>query len=299
MPPSVSIGFIGLGVMGGPMALNLVRAGYDLTVYDLRKEAVNRLVKAGARTGRSPSDVARQSEVIFTMLPDSPQVEQVFLEKNGLLEGARKGTLIIDMSSISPTVAMNLSIAASKRGIAMLDAPVSGGEPKAIEGTLSIMVGGKAADFERAREILQKMGRSVTHMGKIGSGNITKLANQIMVAIHLAAMSEAMVFAEKAGVDCEKVFQAIRGGLAGSAVFEAKMPLILNRNFKPGGPIRMHNKDLVNVRDTASETGAPIPLTLQVMEFMKALMHDGKAEDDHGGLIQYHEKLAGVTVTRK
>jgi 2-hydroxy-3-oxopropionate reductase len=161
------------------------------------------------------------------------------------------------------------------------------------------MVGGKAEDFERAREILQKMGRSVTHMGKIGSGNITKLANQIMVAIHLAAMSEAMVFAEKAGVDCEKVFQAIRGGLAGSAVFEAKMPLILNRNFKPGGPIRMHTKDLVNVRDAASETGAPIPLTLQVMEFMKALIQDGKAEDDHGGLIQYHEKLAGVTVTRK
>jgi 2-hydroxy-3-oxopropionate reductase len=188
---------------------------------------------------------------------------------------------------------------AAEKGVGMLDAPVSGGEPKAIDGSLSIMVGGEKDLFDRAEEIFLTLGASVQLMGGIGSGNITKLANQIMVALHLAAVGEAMVFAEKAGVDCEKVFHAIRGGLAGSTVMDAKMPLILERNFKPGGPIRMHTKDLVNVRDTAFEIDAPIPLTTQVMEFMKALKADGREEDDHGGLIQYFEKLAGVTVKRK
>jgi 2-hydroxy-3-oxopropionate reductase len=299
IPSKRSIGFIGLGVMGKPMALNLISAGYSLTVYDLRREAMAELVSAGAAKGQSPSRVAGQSEVIITMLPDSPQVEEVILGKEGVLEGALPGSLIIDMSSIAPKSAVRICAAASEKGVGMLDAPVSGGEPKAIDGTLSIMVGGAPGHFEMAEEILLAMGRSVTWMGEIGSGNITKLANQIMVAIHLAAVSEAMVFAEKAGVDCEKVFHAIRGGLAGSAVLEAKMPLILDRNFKPGGPIRMHTKDLVNVRDTAFEIDAPIPLTTQVMEFMKALKADGKEGDDHGGLIQYHEKLAGVTVRRK
>ena len=294
-----SIGFIGLGVMGKPMALNLVKSGFHLTVYDIVPGPVAELVKAGAASGKSPAHVAGRSEVIITMLPDSPHVENVILGKEGVLEAARPGSLIIDMSSIAPRVAIDISSVAAKKGVGMLDAPVSGGEPKAIDGTLSIMVGGEEKHFEQAREILYTMGASAMLMGKIGSGNITKLANQIMVALHLAAMSEAMVFAEKAGVDCEKVFQAIKGGLAGSAVLEAKMPLVLDRNFKPGGPIRMHTKDLVNVRDTAFEINAPIPLTAQVMEFMKALKADGKAEDDHGGLIQYHEKLAGVTVNRK
>jgi 2-hydroxy-3-oxopropionate reductase len=297
--PGIKIGFIGLGVMGRPMAINLIKAGYQLTVYDILPEPVAGLVAAGAREGASPAQVAGQSEVIITMLPDSPQVEQVILGKDGVLEGAKAGSLIIDMSSIAPRVAVHISELAAKKGIGMLDAPVSGGEPKAIEGTLSIMVGGEKASFDRAEKILLTMGASALLMGKIGSGNITKLANQIMVALHLAAMSEAMVFAEKAGVDCEKVFHAIRGGLAGSTVLDAKMPLILERNFKPGGPIRMHTKDLVNVRDTAFEIDAPIPLTAQVMEFMKALKADGKEGDDHGGLIQYHEKLAGVTVMRK
>jgi 2-hydroxy-3-oxopropionate reductase len=203
------------------------------------------------------------------------------------------------MSSIAPLVAVQLSEEASRKGISMLDAPVSGGEPKAIDGTLSIMVGGDENVFKVVEPLFLIMGASAMLMGKIGSGNITKLANQIMVALHLAAMSEAMVFAEKAGVDAEKVFHAIKGGLAGSQVFNAKMPLILDRNFKPGGPIRMHTKDLINVRDTAFEIDAPIPLTVQVMEFMKVLKSDGKAGDDHGGLIQYHEKLAGVQVRRK
>ena len=294
-----SLGFIGLGVMGKPMAFNLIRAGYSLTVYDIRSEAMSDLVKAGAAKGHSPAHVASVSEVIVTMLPDSPQVEEVILGREGVLKGAREGSLIIDMSSIAPKVAMRIGEAAARKGIGMLDAPVSGGEPKAVDGTLSIMAGGEAEHFEKAEKILLTMGASVKYMGKIGSGNITKLANQIMVAIHLAALGEAMVFAEKAGVDSEKVFHAIRGGLAGSTVLEAKMPMILERNFKPGGPISMHTKDLVNVRDTAFEIDAPIPLTTQVMEFMKALKADGKAGDDHGGLIQYHEKLAGITVRRK
>lgn len=293
------IGFIGLGVMGKPMSLNLLKAGYALMVYDITQDPVNVLVKAGAQKGTSPAHIGAQCDVIFTMLPDSPQVEEVVSGRNGILEGVKSGSIIIDMSSIAPLMARKLSKLASAKGVSMLDAPVSGGEPKAIDGTLSIMVGGDEEVFNTVKKILLCMGASALLMGTIGSGNITKLANQIMVALHLAAMSEAMVFAEKAGVDSEKVFQAIKGGLAGSTVLNAKMPLILERNFKPGGPIRMHTKDLINVRDTALEIDAPIPLTAQVMEFMKALKVDGKAEDDHGGLIQYHEKLAGVKVKRK
>jgi 2-hydroxy-3-oxopropionate reductase len=297
--PKRAIGFVGLGVMGLPMATNLIKAGYSLTVYDIRSEAMEELVTIGASKGNSPKHVASQSDVIITMLPDSPQVEEVILGSAGILEGTRPGALIIDMSSIAPKTAVKIAGIASQKGVNMIDAPVSGGEPKAIDGTLSIMAGGNEESFEEAKEILLTMGASALLMGEIGAGNITKLANQIMVAVHLAAMGEAMVFAEKAGVDSEKVYQAIRGGLAGSTVLDAKMPLILDRNFKPGGPIRMHTKDLVNVRDTAFETDAPIPLTTQVMEFMKALKADGKGEDDHGGLIQYHEKLAGITVKRK
>jgi 2-hydroxy-3-oxopropionate reductase len=203
------------------------------------------------------------------------------------------------MSSIAPATAVSLSETASRQGVHMLDAPVSGGEPKAIDGTLSIMVGGEEEVFKKVEPLFLIMGASALLMGPIGSGNITKLANQIMVALHLAAMSEAMVFAEKAGVDAEKVFHAIKGGLAGSQVLNAKMPLILDRNFTPGGPIRMHTKDLINVRDTALDIDAPIPLTVQVMEFMKVLKSDGKAGDDHGGLVQYYEKLANVMVRRK
>jgi 2-hydroxy-3-oxopropionate reductase len=293
------LGFIGLGVMGRPMSLNLLKAGYDLRVYDIRKEAVDLLVQEGAVSCSTPSEVAKKAKVIITMLPDSPQVEKVISGNSGIFESVQPGTLIIDMSSIAPAVAVKLGAMALERGVGMLDAPVSGGEPKAIDGTLSIMAGGWEEDFQQAKKYFDILGSSAVLMGGIGSGNITKLANQIMVAVHLAAMSEAMVFAEKAGVDSDKVFQAIRGGLAGSAVLDAKMPLILERNFKPGGPLRMHTKDLVNVRNTAFEMDAPIPLTTQIMEFMKALKVDGLEELDHGALIQYHEKLAGVKVKKK
>jgi len=293
------LGFIGLGVMGKPMCLNLIKAGYNPVVFDIDPDPVQELVRAGATRAESPSEIGAQCKVIFTMLPDSPHVEAVINGKNGVLDGVLPGSIIIDMSSISPLVAKKVASAASEKGVSMLDAPVSGGEPKAIDGTLSIMVGGEQEVFNQVEELLLIMGASALLIGGIGSGNICKLANQIMVALHLASMGEAMVFAEKAGVDPEKVFQAIRGGLAGSTVLDAKMPLVLDRNFKPGGPIRMHTKDLVNVRDTAMEIDAPIPLTAQVMEFMKALKADGKGEDDHGGLIQYHEKLARVQVKKR
>ena len=293
------VGFIGLGVMGLPMCINLLKGGYRVTAFDIRSERLDRAAAGGAHRETSPAGVAGSSTVIVTMLPDSPQVSEVILGENGVLENAAAGSLIIDMSSIAPAVAREVAAKAAEKGVGMIDAPVSGGEPKAISGELSIMAGGNEEDFKRAEPLLLTMGASAVHMGVVGSGNITKLANQIMVAIHLAAMSEAMVFAEKAGVDTEKVFRAIRGGLAGSAVFDAKMPLVLDRNFTPGGPIWMHTKDLVNVRDTAFEINAPIPITVQVMEFMKTLKSDGRAGDDHGGLIQYHEKLAGVTVRRK
>lgn len=297
--PGRSIGFIGLGVMGKPMALNLLKAGHPLMVYDIQTQPVNALVEAGATGGTSPAHIGKMCDIIFTMLPDSPQVEEVIRGDRGILEEAKPGTIIVDMSSIAPLVAVSLSETASMQGVHMLDAPVSGGEPKAIDGTLSIMAGGEEEIFKQVEPLLLTMGSSALLIGKIGSGNITKLANQIMVAIHLAAMSEAMVFAEKAGVDAEKVFHAIKGGLAGSHVLEAKMPMILERNFTPGGPIRMHTKDLINVHNTALKIDAPIPLTVQVMEFMKVLKSWGKAGDDHGGLIQYHEKLADVVVKRK
>jgi len=293
------IGFIGLGVMGKPMSLNLLKAGYEVMAFDINQNSLNEVVKAGAKRGESLKIIGENSEVIITLLPNSPQVEEVICGKNGVLEGIKEGTIIIDMSSISPIVAKKVYQIAKEKGVAFIDAPVSGGEPKAKDGTLSIMAGGDEEVFENVKDLLLTMGASAILIGESGSGNICKLANQIMVALHLASVGEAMVFAEKAGVDSEKVFQAIRGGLAGSTVLDAKMPLILERNFKPGGPIRMHTKDLLNVRDTALEIDAPIPLTTQVMEFMKALKADGKQEDDHGGLIQYWEKLAHVEVKRK
>ncbi len=290
------IGFIGLGIMGKPMAKNLIKAGFALTVYDIRPEPVKEVVAAGAKEGKSSKDVAAQSEVVITMLPNSPDVKKAVLGENGVLEGAKAGTILIDMSSIAPLVSKEVAAEARKIGVEMLDAPVSGGEPKAKDGTLSIMVGGKKEVFEQVEDILKVMGASAVLVGDIGSGNTTKLANQIIVALNIAAMSEAMVLATKAGVDPEKVYQAIRGGLAGSTVLNAKMPLVLDGDFKPGFRIELHIKDLANALDTAHEIGVPVPLASGVMEIMQALKVDGKAGNDHGGIIQFYEKLAKVEV---
>lgn len=290
------IGFIGLGIMGKPMAQNLLKAGYELTVYDVASGRADELVKAGARRGSSSKDVAARSEVVITMLPNSPHVREAVLGANGVLDGARPGTILVDMSSIAPLASQEIAAKARDKGVAMLDAPVSGGEPKAVAGTLAIMVGGPQETFEQVKDILARMGSSVTRVGEIGSGNVTKLANQIIVALNIAAMSEAMVLATKAGVEPEKVFQAIRGGLAGSAVLDAKMPLALKGNFKPGFRIELHIKDMANALDTAHELGVPVPLSSVVMEIMQALKTDGKAANDHGGLIQFYEQLAKVEV---
>jgi 2-hydroxy-3-oxopropionate reductase len=294
-----NIGFIGLGIMGKPMAKNLLKAGYNLVVYDINADPLKELVHAGAKAGDSPEDVAARSEVIITMLPNSPEVKEVVLGDKGVIFGAKSGAVLIDMSSIAPLVSQEISEKLQQKGVTMLDAPVSGGEPKAIEGTLAIMVGGPQKTFDEVKGILEVMGASVRRVGEIGSGNITKLANQIIVALNIAAMGEAMVLATKAGVDPEEVYQAIRGGLAGSTVLDAKMPLVLKGNFKPGFRIELHIKDLMNALNTAKELGVPAFLSSQVMEIMQALKVDGKAQDDHGGIIQFYEKLAKVEVRKQ
>ncbi len=292
------IGFIGLGIMGKHMSKNLLKAGYPLVVYDIVAEAVDEAVKAGAEKGTSPKDVAAKTDAIITMLPNSPHVKEVVLGKDGIIETMRPGSILIDMSSIAPLVSREVAAALADKKIRMLDAPVSGGEPKAIDATLSIMVGGSRADFDQYLPILKTMGASVVLCGEIGAGNVTKLANQIVVAANIAAVSEALVLATKAGVNPDLVFQAIRGGLAGSTVMDAKAPMMLDRNFKPGFRINLHIKDLNNVLDTAKGISAPTPLTEEAMKMMLSLRDDGMGDNDHSALVRYYEKIAGIEVRR-
>jgi len=288
----MKIGFVGLGIMGKPMAKNLLKAGYQLVVYDIVSAAVKEVAAAGAEAASSAKEVAQKTDIVITMLPNSPHVKAAVLGPNGVLEGAKPGTIIVDMSSIAPLAAREVAAKAAEKGVEMLDAPVSGGEPKAIDGTLSIMVGGKKEIFDKCQAILSKMGASVVLCGEIGAGNTTKLANQIIVALNIAAMSEALVLGAKAGVNPETIYKAIRGGLAGSTVLDAKAPMVLSGNFKPGFRIELHIKDLANAIETGHEIGVPLPLTSQVMEIMQALKVDGKAGNDHSGIAQYYEKLA-------
>ena len=293
------IGFVGLGIMGKPMAKNLLKAGYELVVFDINQEAVAEVVVAGAVKAENAKEVAAKSEAVITMLPNSPHVKTAVLGENGVLAGAKPGLILIDMSSIAPLAAQEVAAAVAKQGVEMLDAPVSGGEPKAIDGSLSIMVGGKQEIFDRCVELLSKMGKSVVRCGDIGAGNTTKLANQIIVALNIAALSEALVLATKAGVDPELVFNAIRGGLAGSTVMEAKAPMILAGNFKPGFKIDLHIKDLANAIETGHDVGVPLPLTSSVMEILQALKVDGKGQNDHSGIAMYYEKMAKIETRKK
>jgi 2-hydroxy-3-oxopropionate reductase len=293
------IGFIGLGIMGKPMAKNLLNARYTLVVHDLDRRAVKELVALGAEEASSPKEVAHKSTYIITMLPDSPDVRKVVTGTNGVVEAAASGTTLIDMSSISPLVSQELCRVLEQKGIRFLDAPVSGGEPAAVNGTLTIMVGGDEAVFNECKEILLAMGKSVVRVGKVGSGNLTKLANQVVVALNIAAMSEALVFGTKAGVDPELIYQAIRGGLAGSAVLEAKALRIMQGNFEPGFRIDLHIKDLANALDTARQIGVPLFLTAQVMEIMKSLKAGGKGQKDHSAILNFYEKLTGIEVRKK
>ena len=294
-----NIGFIGLGIMGKPMAKNLLKAGYALTVYDVIPAPVQELVQLGAAQGASPKDVAAKCTTIILMLPNSPEVKQVVAGKEGVLEGVAAGSVVIDMSSISPVVSKEVGGMLAAKGAKFLDAPVSGGEPKAIDGSLSIMVGGEESVFEECKSLLGFMGKAVVRVGDIGSGNITKLANQIIVALNIAAMSEALVLGTKAGVDPELIYNAIRGGLAGSTVLDAKALRVMDNNFEPGFKIDLHVKDLSNALDTAHQIGVPLPLTASVMEILKSLQVDGKGQKDHSGILLFYEKMAKIEVRRQ
>jgi 2-hydroxy-3-oxopropionate reductase len=288
----MKIGFIGLGIMGKPMAKNMIKAGYNLTVFDLNKPAIEEVVAAGAKASQSIRELAADSDVIITMLPNSPHVKSVVLGEGGVIETAKVGTVLIDMSSIAPLASKEVAEKLASKGIDMLDAPVSGGEPKAIDGTLSIMVGGKEELFEKYKPLLLTMGSSAVLCGEIGAGNVTKLANQVIVAVNIAAVSEAFLLAEKAGVSPELVFNAIKGGLAGSTVLNAKAPMILSGNFKPGFKIDLHIKDLNNALETAKEINAPTFLTERVMDMLQALHNDGEGQSDHSAIYKYYEKAA-------
>jgi 2-hydroxy-3-oxopropionate reductase len=291
------IGFIGLGIMGRPMAKNLINAGYKLVVYD-KFAKFNDLVALGAEGASSNKDAASRSDVIITMLPNSPHVKEAILGPGGVIEGIKAGAAVVDMSSIAPAASQEVGIALKAKGVNFLDAPVSGGEPKAIDGTLAIMVGGDQKTFDLVKPILEKMGSSVVLVGDVGAGNVTKLANQIVVALNIAAVSEAFVLATKAGVKPQAVFDAIKGGLAGSTVMNAKIPMILDGNFKPGFRIELHIKDLQNALDTAHSLGVPIPLTAEVMETLQALKTDGLAANDHSAIVRYYEKIAKTEVRK-
>ena len=293
------LGFIGLGIMGKPMAKNLLKAGYDLYVYDIVKAAVDEVAAAGAKACASIKEGAEQCDTIVTMLPNSPQVKEVVLGKDGVCDYAKAGTLIIDMSSIAPGASQEMQKALAAKGMRMVDAPVSGGEPKAIDGTLAIMVGGAQADFDEAKPIFDVLGSSAVLVGDIGAGNTTKLANQIVVALNIAACAEAMTLAYNAGVDPEKVYQAIRGGLAGSTVMDAKVPMMLSGNFKPGFKIDLHIKDLNNALETGQALHTPLNLTAEVMQMMQVIKRDGEGQSDHSALLKFYEKLTDTEVRKK
>lgn len=290
----MKLGFIGLGIMGKPMVKNLLKAGYEVLAYDVIQKNLDDVVAAGAAAADSSKAVAEKCSLIITMLPNSPHVKSVVLGENGVLEGAKPGTILVDMSSIAPLASQDICKACEEKGVEMLDAPVSGGEPKAIDGTLSIMVGGKKEIFDKVYEILMVMGGSAVHCGDIGAGNTTKLANQVIVALNIAAVSEAFMLSTRAGVNPGKVFDAIKSGLAGSTVMNAKIPMIMEGNFKPGFKIDLHIKDLNNAIETGHSVGAPLMLTSIVMEMMQNLRTDGLGECDHSAIAKYYEKLTGI-----
>jgi 2-hydroxy-3-oxopropionate reductase len=292
----MKIGFIGLGIMGKPMVKNLLKAGNDVVVFDIIKANVADVVGAGAKGVASAKAVAQECMIIITMLPNSPHVKTVVMGKDGVLEGAKKGSVLIDMSSIAPLASQEIGRACAEKGVKMLDAPVSGGEPKAIDGTISIMVGGDKVLFEEMKPILEILGGSVVLCGDLGAGNTTKLANQIIVAGNIAVLAEAMTLAKKAGVDPNTVFEAIKGGLAGSTVMNAKAPMMIGSNFKPGFKIDLHIKDLNNAIETAHGIGSPVPMTVQVQEMFENLHFDGKGQHDHSGLAEYYEKISGTKI---
>jgi 2-hydroxy-3-oxopropionate reductase len=290
------VGFIGLGIMGKPMALNLRRAGHALVVHSRSRGPVEELVAAGAAEAASPSAVAQQSDVVITMLPDSPDVRQVVLGDGGVLEGARAGQVLIDMSTISPLVAREVADALGARRVAALDAPVSGGQRGAIDATLAIMVGGPRAALERVLPLLQAMGKNIVHIGEApGAGQIAKACNQIVVAGTIMAVAEALTLARKAGVDAAKVREALLGGFAQSRILDVHGQRMLDRNFAPGFRVRLHEKDLGIALAAGRAYGVPLLATSVVHEAMDALIAQGHQDLDHSAVARFVETLAGVS----
>jgi 2-hydroxy-3-oxopropionate reductase len=290
-----TIGFIGLGIMGRPMARNLLKAGYPLIVHSRSRGPVEEIVKSGARAASSPKEVAAHCDVLITMLPNSPDVELVALGKDGIIEGARSGLILVDMSTISPIVSKKVGEALAAKGVKMLDAPVSGGEKGAIDGALSIMVGGDKAVFEQVLPIFQAMGKTITLLGPLGFGGFTKLANQIIVAVNLTALAEALTLGKKAGLDRELLLTALGGGLAGSKCLEQKKPNYIAGTYNPGFKVDLHFKDLGLIMESARALGVPLPATAVVQELFSALRVKGRGGLDHSGVITLLEDLAGAS----
>ena len=294
----MKIGLIGLGIMGKPMAKNILKGGFsELLVSDLNKQAVEEVCACGAKAATN-KEIGESCDVVLTMLPNSPYVKSVMLGENGVASYMKPGSVFIDMSSINPVASKEIAAVLAEKNIEMLDAPVSGGEPKAIDGTLSFMVGGKKEIFDEYKPLLETMGASVVLCGDVGAGNTTKLANQIIVACNIQALAEALTLAQKAGVDPELVFQAIRGGLAGSTVMNAKAPMMIAGNDKPGFKIDLHIKDLNNALDCAHTVGAPVPMTASVQEILQWLHNNDCGGNDHSAIAKYYEYLTGIKIGR-
>jgi 2-hydroxy-3-oxopropionate reductase len=286
------VGFIGLGIMGMPMARNLMDSGYELTVHNRSPEKAEELGKEGATVAATPREVAQKSDVVITMLPDSPQVREVVADEDGVLEGISEGALLIDMSTISPVVTEELAEALKEKGASMLDAPVSGGDVGAIEGTLSIMVGGDEADFERASPLFEVMGKTVTHVGPTGAGQVTKAANQVVVALTIEAVSEALVLGSAGGVSPEKILDVLGGGLAGNKVMEVKREKFLSHEFDPGFRSELHHKDLGIALAAGREYGVVLPVTAIVDQMLLSMMRKGWGGEDHSALLRIIEDLS-------
>ncbi|GAA5062262.1 2-hydroxy-3-oxopropionate reductase [Thermocatellispora tengchongensis] len=285
------VGFVGLGIMGGPMAANLIRAGYTVTGFDLVEESVKRFTEAGGQAAASVADAVAGADVVITMLPDSPHVEEVALGPDGVLENAKPGTLYIDMSTVRPDTSRRVAEAAPARGVRALDAPVSGGEKGAIDGTLSIMVGGEAADFEAARQVLEVLGTTIVHVGPAGAGQTVKAANQLVVGGVYALVSEAIVLLESSGVDARKGMDVLAGGLAGSRILDLKRETMINREFKPGFRIDLHHKDMGIAVAAAREAGVALPMTGLVAQLIAAARAQGHGSLDHSALLKVIERM--------
>ncbi len=294
----MKVGFIGLGIMGKPMCANLLKKGYDVTVYTLDEATIKEMEGKGAKGAANAKEVGAQVDVLITMVPNSPQVDEVLFGENGAAEGLKAGSTVIDMSSINPVESQRFAKKLAEQGVDFMDAPVSGGEPGAIAGTISVMVGGKKETFDKHYDLLKAMAGSVVLVGDVGAGNVTKLSNQIIVAVNIAAVSEAFVLAKKANVDPNLVFEAIKGGLAGSNVMNAKAPMMLERRFDPGFRIDLHIKDLQNALDAAHTLHTAVPFCAQAMEMMQAVKNDGFGGCDHSKLLHFYEKMNNVELDK-